>query len=201
MRPVVVSPRGERGIRARHELGVEIESDTQFGEVIAKARDRVERRKRNEVGHRHLPGLPVDPIGEELDLGFELEIDELGVDRPVPGVGDGLIGAEAEACIVAGHDSEPFMKPLDSSLVRDPHAVVPDVVVGEDRPQHVGLRRREQRTRTVGDVEVLEPPSAYGIRAVDVEQLELDRHVVEVKPDLRHLRERADTAHGMPRMR
>ena len=87
---------------------------------------------------------------------------------------------------------EPSMQPLDGSLVRDPHAVVPDVVVGEDRPQHVGPRRREQRPRPVGDVEMLEPPGACGVRAMDVEHFELDRHAVELKPDLRHLRERAD---------
>ena len=69
---------------------------------------------------------------------------------------------------------------------------MPDVVVGDDRAQHLRQRRGEQRSSVVGTADVTDLPGAGGIRAVDVEQFEFDRHVVLAEPDLRHLRERAD---------
>ena len=39
------------------------------------------------------------------------------MDRPVPDVGDGLLGAQTEACIVADEQPEPLVQSLDGGLV------------------------------------------------------------------------------------
>ncbi len=98
--------------------------------------------------------------------------------------------AETEALIFADEQSELLVELLDGGLGRDPHAVVPDLVVGHDRAQHVGHRRGEQCSSAVGTAHMTDLPGAGGVRAVNVEELQFDRHGVLTDPDLRHLRER-----------